>query len=433
MVCYGHASREYHAKGVKPPMASKPTLVSRPHTHISMARPYHSKEIEDAVISVIRSQRLVCGPVVASFENELASYLGANHVVAVSSGTAALHLAFMAYDLKPGDEVITTAFSFASSTNAILYCGAKPVFADIDPRTYNISPASIEALVTSRTVGIEPVHLYGQPAEMDEIRRIASKYGLWIVEDAAQAIGAQYKGEKIGGSRSGTAACFSTYCTKNLHTMEGGFIAVENDRMAERLKMIRNIGQNGKYNHVHFGFNYRMTEVQAAIGRAQIPILDKLTAKRQENASRLTRMLQGLPGLVTPYSPPYVKHVYHQYTILVDPDEAGFTRDDLSRELAAAGIETSVHYPTPIYLQPYFKQAVSGILGQEHLDDYRKGVCPVTEKVSNMILSLPVHPGLSRSDIEYIGEAIIKCFSEHGKNIEGFQYAMSNRKALDSF
>ncbi|HHY46453.1 MAG TPA: DegT/DnrJ/EryC1/StrS family aminotransferase [Firmicutes bacterium] len=398
--------------GEKPTIAKESTTATRKSAttrHIDIARPYHSKAIEDAVISVIRSGRLICGPVVADFEAQLSNYLGAKYVVAVSSGTAALHLAFLACGLKPGDEVITTGFSFASSANAILYCGAVPVFADIDPRTYNISPDSIKERITERTRGIEPVHLYGQPADMARIREIARAHDLWVVEDAAQAIGAEYGGIKIGGGPG--IACFSTYCTKNLHTIEGGFITTDDDALAARLKVMRNIGQSGKYNHVELGFNYRMTEVAAAIGREQLPVLDSLTQKRARNARILTELLTGLPGIITPYRLPGVKHVFHQYTILVEPEDAGITRDVLAERLAEMGIETAVHYPVPIYLQPYFRETVVRLLGPQGVDRYEKGICPVTEYTAERILSLPVHPALTEDEVRFVAEAVREALS----------------------
>lgn len=339
----------------------------------------------------------MCGPVVAEFERLLAGYIGARHVVAVSSGTAALHLAIVASGIKPGDEVITTPFTFASSVNAILYCGGIPVFADIDPKTYNIDPASIEGRITPRTVGIETVHLYGHPAEMNAINEIARRHGLWVVEDAAQGIGAVYHDMKLGNT--GNLTCFSTYCTKNLHSGEGGFIACNEDSIAEKLRMLRNIGQSGKYNHVMLGYNYRMTEIQAAIGREQVPLIEEFTRSRRDNARRLNEALRGIDGITTPYEASYVRHSYHQYVILVDQTKLGFDRDELACRLSRRGIETAVHYPVPVYAQPYFMERFGPrpAPAQEY---------PVTERVCSSILSLPVHPGLSEEDMDFMVEAL---------------------------
>lgn len=364
---------------------------------VPMAGPYHSPEIEDAVISVLRSGRLIQGRKVMEFEDTLASYLGCKHVIAVSSGTSALHLAFLALGVGPGDEVITTPFSFVSSTNAILYCGATPVFVDIDPRTFNIDPVLIEESITPRTVGIEPVHLYGQPAEMDAIEAIAERHGLFIVEDAAQAIGAEYKTRKIG--TIGDISCFSTYTTKNLHTMEGGFVTTSDDEIAERLRRLRNIGQESKYNHTLIGYNFRMTEVAAAVGIPQVELIDEFSRMRQANAAYITEKLNELggEGITLPYVLPYSKHVFHQYTITIDANKAGFTRDTLADSLKTFGVETGMHYPAPIYSQPCFEGRFESF-----------GLsCPVTEKAARQVLSLPVHPGLTEEDLEHV----IKAFS----------------------
>ena len=362
---------------------------------VPMAKPYHSLEIEDSVMSVIRSGRLIQGQKVMDFENALAEYIGCKHVIAVSSGTSALHLAFMALGVRPGDEVITTPFSFVSSATAILYCGAKPVFVDIDPKTFNIDPALIEQSITPRTVGIEPVHLYGQPADMDAIEAIAEKHNLFIVEDAAQAIGAEYKARKIG--TIGDIICFSTYTTKNLHTMEGGFLTTSDDDIAMRLRRLRNIGQESKYNHTLIGYNYRMTEVAASVGIAQVQLIDEFSRRRQANAAYITRELSMLEkeGITLPYISPDSKHVFHQYTIMIDSDMTGFTRDTLSDSLNSFGVETGMHYPAPIYTQPCF----------EGCFDSFGSLCPVTEKASRTVLSLPVHPCLTEKDLEHIVQA----------------------------
>ncbi|HOB88931.1 MAG TPA: DegT/DnrJ/EryC1/StrS family aminotransferase [Bacillota bacterium] len=367
---------------------------------VRMASPYHSTELEEAVISVLRSGRLIQGEKVMEFENALAEYLGCKHVIAVSSGTAALHLAFMALGVRPGDEVITTPFSFASSANAILYCGGTPVFVDIDPETFNIDPDLIEQSITPRTVGIEPVHLYGQPAEMDKIKAIADKYGLFIVEDAAQAIGAKYRGKKIG--TIGDIACFSTYTTKNLHTMEGGFLTTSDDDLALRLRRLRNIGQESKYNHTLIGYNYRMTEVAAVIGIEQVKLIDEFSETRRSNAAYITDGLSALKdrGIMTPYVAPHIDHVFHQYTVSIDANKAGMTRDDLALKLRDSGIETGIHYPVPIYDQPCFRAQFGSF----------RETCPVTEEACASVLSLPVHTGLSGEDLDHIIKSISTSF-----------------------
>ncbi|MGE5587633.1 MAG: DegT/DnrJ/EryC1/StrS family aminotransferase [Clostridia bacterium] len=359
-----------------------------------MARPYHGPEVEEAVVTALRSGMLIQGRVVEEFEARLADYLGVKHVIAVSSGTAALHLAFLALGIGPGDEVITTPFSFASSAYAIMYCGATPVFADIDPRTFNIDAASIEARITPRTVGIEPVHLYGQPAEMDAIRAIAARRGLFVVEDAAQAIGADYRGRKIG--TIGDVTCFSTYATKNLHTMEGGFVTTASDDVAAKIRRLRNIGQERKYHHAMVGFNYRMTEVAAAVGRAQVGLIDEFSRARRENAAYLTAALSSFPGVAPPYVAPHVTCVFHQYTASIDEERTGRTRDEVAATMKAAGVETGVHYPEPIYAQPALRERFGA----------QAALCPMTERACRSVLSLPVHPSLTKDDLDHVVSAL---------------------------
>ncbi|MGE5573769.1 MAG: DegT/DnrJ/EryC1/StrS family aminotransferase [Bacteroidota bacterium] len=364
------------------------------YRRVPMAKPYHGREMEETVLSVLRSGMLIQGRMVEDFEERLRDYLGAKHVIAVGSGTAALHLAFLALGISPGDQVITTPFSFASSAYAIMYCGATPVFADIDPRTFNIDPASIEERITPRTVGIEPVHLYGQPAEMDVIRSIAERHGLFIVEDAAQAIGAEYRGKKVG--TIGDVTCFSTYATKNLHTMEGGFVTTASDDLAAKMRRLRNIGQESKYHHTMVGFNYRMTEVAAAIGCTQVGLMDDFSRARRDNAAHLTSALSALPGITPPYVAPHVTHAFHQYTVTVDEEKAGRNRDEIASALKAAGVETGVHYPQPIYAQPALADRFSAAAAS----------CPVTEWAYRRVLSLPVHPALTRDDLDHVISAL---------------------------
>lgn len=359
---------------------------------VRIAQPYHDKEIEDSVLSVLRSGRLVSGPIVESFEESVAEYLNAENAVAVNSGTAALHLSLLSLDIRPGREVITTPFSFAASANAIVQSGGTPVFVDIDPETFNIDPRQIEKAVTSKSVAIEPVHVFGQAAEMEHICEIAERYNLHLVEDAAEAIGAEYHGTKVGNT--GEFACFSTYATKNLHTGEGGFIATNDDEAAASLRILRNQGQKGKYLHVKLGYNYRMTEIAAAIGEAQIKMLDNLIQGRIENASRLTSEIRDLPALTPQRVLQNVKHVYYQYTVVLNEEEAGMTREELQRSLAAAGVETDVHWPIPIHLQPWYRETFG----------YRPGMFPHAERLARTVISLPTHPALTEEQIDYVSE-----------------------------
>jgi len=360
---------------------------------VRIAQPYHDKEIEDSVLSVLRSGRLVSGPAVESLERALAEYLDVQNVIAVNSGTAALHLSFLSLKMRPGQEVITTPFSFAATANTIIQSAGKPVFVDVDPETFNIDAQQIEKAITSKTAGIEPVHVFGQPAEMKHIGEIAEKHDLRVVEDAAEAIGAEYHGKKIGSTDE--FACFSTYATKNLHTGEGGFVATNDDEAAASLRALLNQGQESKYLHVRLGYNYRMTEIAAAIGKAQIKKLDQLTQRRVENANLLTRKIRDLPALIPQRVLPNVKHVYYQYTVVLN-EEAGITREELRRSLAAAGIETDVHWPIPIHLQPWYRETFG----------YESGLFPQAERLARTVLSLPIHPALTEDQIDYVSDRL---------------------------
>jgi len=355
---------------------------------IPLVRPFNSPEIERSVLEVLRSGRIASGPVVEDFERKMATYLGVKHVVAANSGTAALHLAFLACGIGSGAEVVTTPFSFFASTSTILQTGAKPIFADINPSTYNISPEHVRKSLSERSRAIEPVHLYGQPCEMDELLETAREHDLYVIEDAAQAIGAEYKGRKAG--TLGDVGCFSTYVSKNLHTGEGGFLATDNEEIAEKARVLGSHGQIGKYNHVMFGFNYRMNEIEAAIGREQIPLLDGFNETRRKNASHLRDQLKGVQGIVTPTEIPDVKHVYHQFTVRVTKPGGRETRDRIIATLRGEGIEADVHYPTIIPLQPACKGKV----------EYTEGQCSQAELASQTVISLPISPIVSSSDID---------------------------------
>jgi perosamine synthetase len=350
---------------------------------IPIASPMVGEEEIEAVVAVLRSGRLVQGEVVERFERRFAEIAGVQHAVAVSSGTAALHIALLAHGIGPGDEVITSPFSFAATGNSVLYTGARPVFVDIDARDFNIDPASIEARITPRTRALMPVHLYGQPADMFAIADIARQHELVIVEDAAQAHGATIHGREVG--TFGTA-CFSFYATKNVVTGEGGAVTTDDARLAERLRMLRSHGARKRYEHEVLGFNYRMTDLQAAIGVVQLERLHDLTERRIANAEYLNARLH---GVVTPRPLPGRRHVYHQYTVRVARG-----RDDLARALAGAGVATSVHYPKPIHQQPLYRD-----LGFHDS-------LPVAEQASREVLSLPVHPALSLSDLERIVSSV---------------------------
>jgi dTDP-4-amino-4,6-dideoxygalactose transaminase len=351
---------------------------------IPIAQPLISDEEIDEVVKVLKSGFIAQGPKVAEFEEKFAEYIGVEHAVATTSGTTALHLALMALGIEKGDEVITTPFSFAATANSILFTGAKPVFADINSQTYNINPQKIQEAITDKTKAIMPVHLYGQPANMGPIKKIAEENDLWIIEDAAQAHGAQYQDQMVGSL--GDIACFSFYPTKNMTTGEGGMITTDSDELADVARMLRSHGESERYSHTVLGYNFRMTDIAAAIGLVQLKRLDGFTKSRIENAEYLTTHVNTIEGITPPYVLDQVKHVFHQYTVRVENGK----RDDVKEFLTGLGIGTGVHYPKTIYDQKLYQDLGIG------------GNCPQAEKAASEVLSLPVHPGLSTEDLTEI-------------------------------
>jgi dTDP-4-amino-4,6-dideoxygalactose transaminase len=353
---------------------------------IPMAKPVVSEEEAEAVKEVLLSGSLAQGKKVAEFEEAFATYNETRYAVATSSGTAALHLALLAHGIGKEDEVITTPFSFIATANAILYTGAKPVFADIDEKSFNLEPAQIKKKITPKTKAIIPVHLYGQSCEMDQIMNIAQEYNLTVIEDACQAHGAEYKGQKVGSFGTG---CFSFYPTKNMTTGEGGMITTDNPEIAAKSRMLRNHGQKERYFHEILGYNLRMTDLAAAIGLCQLKKLDQFNTRRRQNAHTLTQGLKNVKGLLTPYVFSEIKHVFHQYTIRVTK-EFGISREALREKLARQEVATEVYYPLPIHQQPLYRQL-----------DYNDHL-PRAEKAAQEALSLPVHPALGEKEISKI-------------------------------
>ncbi len=347
---------------------------------IPISKPFIGEEEKAAVAAVLESGMLAQGPYVAELERRFAELCQTRHAVATSSGTTALNVALLAHNVGPDDEVITTPFTFIASVNSILYVGARAVLVDIDEETFNINPTMIEAAVTPRTKAIMPVHLYGYPCDMDAIMEIAERHGLAVIEDAAQAVGAKYKGQPVGGFGTG---CFSLYATKNVMSGEGGMITTNDDSVAERARMIRSHGMKRRYYHDMMGYNFRLSDLHAAIGVAQMDRLDAFTAKRRANATYLSASLKGVrvPTVKEGY-----EHVWHQYTIRVGGD-----RDDTVRRLTEAGIGTGVFYPVPAHKQIHVQELGYGALS-----------LPVAEKLSHEVISLPVHPLLSQADLEKI-------------------------------
>ncbi len=360
--------------------------------NIPVVKPLLDDEELAAVKRVLESGIIAHGPEVEAFEREFAEYIGVEYAIAVANGTAALDLVLKAYGVSSGDEVVTTPFTFIATANAVLYQGAKPVFADIDPRTFNIDPSSVLEVITPRTRAVIAVHLYGQPADMKALREIAEDHKLALIEDAAQAHGAEFMGVKAGAL--GDTAIFSFYATKNMTTGEGGMVVTNDGGVAERVKLLRDHGQAEKYLHVELGYNLRMTSIQAAIGRVQLRKLDRFNEARRRNAKELSERLSKVPGVEVPYEDPRVKHVYHQYVIRVN-DEYPLTRDELREYLRDKGIGTAVHYPLPIFQQPLYKR-----LG------YPQDICPNAIEASRRVLSLPVHPALTPEDLRYICDCI---------------------------
>jgi perosamine synthetase len=350
---------------------------------IPIAKPQLGDEEKEAVLSVLDSGMLAQGARVAEFEAQFADLCGVRHAVAVASGTAALWLALLAHGIGPGDEVLTTPFSFIASANCVLYVGAKPVFVDIEPDTYLLDASKIRERITARTRAILPVHLYGQPCDMGTIMEIAQDHNLVVIEDACQAHGATFDGQAVGSFGTG---CFSLYATKNMTTGEGGIITTDDDAIAERLRLLRNHGQSQHYEHVVLGYHFRTTDIQAAIGLVQLKRLRALTEKRIANAQYLSEHLQGVQ---TPAIAPGRLHVFHQYTIRVNGD-----RPALQEQLRDRGIGTAVHYPRPIHQQPLYQSLGYG------------DALPQAEAASREVLSLPVHPALSQSDLDRISAAV---------------------------
>ncbi len=351
---------------------------------IPVAKPLIGEEEIQEVEKVLKSGFIAQGPKVAEFEESFASFVGVDHAIAVSSGTTALHLALLAAGVQKDDEVITTPFSFAATGNCALYIGAKPVFVDIDPQTYNLNSDQIEGAITEKTKAILPVHLYGQPAKMDKINHIAKEHDLVVIEDAAQAHGAIYKDKMVGSL--GDMACFSFYPTKNMTTSEGGMITTNNHEMADMARILRAHGEKGRYQHVILGYNFRMTDIAAAIGLVQLKKLDGFNQKRIENAEYLTAHIDTINGIEAPYVSPEVRHVFHQYTVRVKNGK----RHDLMEYFNQEGIGTGIHYPIPIYKQKLYQDM-----------GYHDN-CPETEKAAMEVLSLPVHPGLTIEELEKI-------------------------------
>lgn len=361
---------------------------------ISMVKLQLGNEEKQAVLDVLDSGMLAQGPRVKEFEDAFAEMIGVSQAIATSSGTTALQLALLANGIKEGDEVITSPFTFIASANSILYVGARPVFVDIDPKTFNLDPNLIESAITPRTKAIMPVHLYGLCSDMEAIQAIAQKYNLAIIEDACQSHGATCGTQKAGSFGTGA---FSFYATKNMTSGEGGMITTNDPAIAEHCRVLRQHGSRRRYYHDELGYNFRMTDIQAAIGLPQLRKLAAGNRARQENARYLNDHLQ---GVTVPYTPDGYQHVYHQYTVRIPAEK----REGFCNFLQERGIGYAVFYPVPIHQQKVYLE-----LGyQDHL--------PEAEKAAQEVVSLPIHPGLSQEDLavivstvnEYMGVSVLQ-------------------------
>ncbi len=356
---------------------------------LDLKRQYRSikNELDQAVLSVMADTKFIMGPEVTIFEKEVAEYCGSKYSIGVASGTDALLLALRACDVGPGEEVITPSFTFFSTAGTISRLGATPVFVDIDPDTYNIVPEQIESKITPKTKVIMPVHLYGQCADMDPINRIAQKYHLKVVEDAAQAIGSKYKGKKVGAM--GDFGCFSFFPSKNLGAAgDGGLVTTDDPEMAEFIRILRFHGAKPKYFHSFIGYNSRLDTIQAAILSVKLKYLDGWTAQRREHAAVYNSAFKGL-DIITPKEEDFNYHIYNQYTIVVK------NRDKLSAVLKENQIGHEIYYPVPLHLQECYQS-----LG------YKEGDLPVTERKAKDVISLPIYPELTAEEQNFVIETV---------------------------
>jgi len=347
---------------------------------------------ERLVVEVLRSGQLAQGPMVARLEHEFAAYCGTRHAVAVANGTLALVAALRVLGVGPGDDVVTSAFTFVATLNAILECGARAHFADIDPSTFNVDADALAEVCTDRTRVVMPVHLYGQPADMGAVDAIAQRVGAAMVEDAAQAHGADIGGQRVGSFGVGI---FSFYATKNITTGEGGIVTTDDDDLADRLRLLRNHGMRARYEYESVGTNFRLTDLQAAIALPQLARLDATIAQRQANAQRLNAGLCDIAGLVTPVVAPDRRHVFHQYTIRVTED-AAVDRDALAAQLASRGVQSGIYYPRVVFDYACYRTHPNVVAGD----------VPAARATAAEVLSLPVHPNCSASDLDHIVDAV---------------------------
>lgn len=382
-------------------------------TYLAYGKQKIDEDDINSVVKVLKGDYLTTGPIVSEFENSVAKYVGTKYAVAVSNGTAALHMACYAAGISEGDEVLVPAITFAASSNCVLYCGGKPVFIDIDPKSYNIDINKIKEKITSKTKAIIPVDFAGQSVDMDLILKIAEEYNLIVIEDAAHALGSEYKGEKVGSKAHMTE--FSFHPVKPITTGEGGVVVTNSKELYEKMILFRSHGITRNielmtenqgpwyYEQIDLGYNYRLTDIQSALGLSQIKKLDDFILKRREIVNKYNEAFKELKEIVTPFENEYSKSGYHIYVLLLNLDKLKCGRKEIFEALQAENIGVNVHY-LPVYLHPYYKK-----LG------YKKGECPVAEDIYNRMITIPLFPSMSDKDIKDVIEAVKKVLNYYRK------------------
>ena len=382
-------------------------------TYLAYGKQKIDEDDINSVVKVLKGDYLTTGPIVSEFENSVAKYVGTKYAVAVSNGTAALHMACYAAGISEGDEVLVPAITFAASSNCVLYCGGKPVFIDIDPKSYNIDINKIKEKITNKTKAIIPVDFAGQSVDMDSILKIAEEYNLIVIEDAAHALGSEYKGEKVGSKAHMTE--FSFHPVKPITTGEGGVVVTNSKKLYEKMILFRSHGitRNSElmtenqgpwyYEQIDLGYNYRLTDIQSALGLSQIKKLDDFILKRREIVNKYNEAFKDLKEIVTPFENEYSKSGYHIYVLLLNLDKLKCGRKEIFEALQAENIGVNVHY-LPVYLHPYYKK-----LG------YKKGECPVAEDIYNRMITIPLFPSMTDKDIKDVIEAVKKVLNYYRK------------------
>lgn len=382
-------------------------------TYLAYGKQKIDEDDINSVVKVLKGDYLTTGPIVSEFENSVAKYVGTKYAVAVSNGTAALHMACYAAGISEGDEVLVPAITFAASSNCVLYCGGKPVFIDIDPKSYNIDINKIKEKITSKTKAIIPVDFAGQSVDMDLILKIAEEYNLIVIEDAAHALGSEYKNEKVGSKAHMTE--FSFHPVKPITTGEGGVVVTNSKELYEKMILFRSHGitRNSElmtenqgpwyYEQIDLGYNYRLTDIQSALGLSQIKKLDDFILKRREIVNKYNEAFKELEEIVTPFENEYSKSGHHIYVLLLNLDKLKCGRKEIFEALQAENIGVNVHY-LPVYLHPYYKK-----LG------YKKGECPVAEDIYNRMITIPLFPSMTDKDIKDVIEAVKKVLNYYRK------------------